>query len=185
MQAASFSTESAIWGISKPSSASMRRCSNSSARANPAPPRQAFNEIGVPREGRLSACLLTLAAACMMTSQVKERSMLTRRHFVIGSLSPLAFAVPAHAAPHCISDAKLGGQLCKSFISVTDAYQETYYARHEPTAIWIACVAVVFASYGHVIQQPRIAEEAYGGFDKIALEKGFAVSLPLARTWKN
>jgi hypothetical protein len=121
----------------------------------------------------------------MMTSQVKERSMLTRRHFVIGSLSPLAFAVPAHAAPHCISDAKLGGQLCKSFISVTDAYQETYYARHEPTAIWIACVAVVFASYGHVIQQPRIAEEAYGGFDNIALEKGFPVTLPLARTWKD
>jgi hypothetical protein len=111
--------------------------------------------------------------------------MFTRRHFVIGSLSPLALAVPAYAAPRCVSDAKLGGELCKSFISVKDAYQETYYARHEPTAIWIACVAVVFATYGHVIQQPRIAQEAYGGFDKIPLDQGFPVTAPLARKWKD
>jgi hypothetical protein len=111
--------------------------------------------------------------------------MLTRRHFVIASLSPVAFAATARAAPRCISDPKVGGQLCKSFISVKDAYQETYYARHEPEAIWIACVAVVFATYGHVIQQPRIAEEAYGGFDKIGLDKGFPVTQPLVRTWKD
>jgi hypothetical protein len=111
--------------------------------------------------------------------------MLTRRHFVIGSLSPVALAATARAAPRCVADPKIGGQLCKSFISVTDAYQETYYARHEPEAIWIACVAVVFATYGHVIQQPRIAQEAYGGFDKIALDKGFPVAQPLVRTWKD
>jgi hypothetical protein len=114
-----------------------------------------------------------------------ELSMLSRRGFLIGSLSPLAFAVPAHAAPRCVADAKVGGQLCKSYISVANAYQETYYARHEPSAIWIACVAVVFATYGHVIQQPRIAEEAYGGFDKISLEQGFPVAQPLTRAWKD
>ena len=111
--------------------------------------------------------------------------MLSRRHFLVGSLAPLTLALPAHAASRCVADAKLGGQLCKSYISVKDAYQETYYARHEPGAIWIACVAVVFATYGHVIQQPRIAEEAYGGFDNISLDQGFAVTQPLARTWKD
>ena len=106
--------------------------------------------------------------------------MLTRRHFVIGSL---ILASPASGAPRCVADPKLGGQLCKSFISVKDAYQETYYARHEPTAIWVACVAVVFATYGHVVQQPRIAAEAYGGFDKIPLDRGLPVATPLARDW--
>jgi hypothetical protein len=108
--------------------------------------------------------------------------MLSRRHFVIGSL---ALAAPAHAAQRCVSDAKLGGQLCKSSISIVDAYQETYYARHEPAAIWIACVAVVFAKYGHVIQQPRIAQEAYGGVEKVSLDQGYPVAQPLARTWKD
>jgi hypothetical protein len=61
--------------------------------------------------------------------------MLTRRHFVIGSLTPLTIAAPAFGSPRCVADPKLGSQLCKSFISIKDAYQETYYARHEPTAI--------------------------------------------------
>jgi hypothetical protein len=107
---------------------------------------------------------------------------LTRRHFVISSL---ALAGPASAAPRCVADPKLGGQLCKSFVSIKDAFQETYYARHESTAIWVACVAVVFATYGHVIQQPRIAAEAYGGFDKIPLDRGVSVAAPLARDWKD
>jgi len=111
--------------------------------------------------------------------------MLSRRHFLIGSLSPFALTGSARAAPRCVSDPKVGGQLCKSYISVRDAYQETYYARHEPSAIWIACVAVVFAAKGHVIQQPRIAEEAYGGFDKVSLEQGYSVAQPLARLWKD
>jgi hypothetical protein len=34
-------------------------------------------------------------------------------------------------------------------------------------ALWIACAAVVFAVYGYVIQQRRIAQEAYGDFDKV------------------
>ena len=111
--------------------------------------------------------------------------MLSRRNLLIGSLSPLALTLSARAAPRCVSDSKLGGQLCKSYISVRDAYQETYYARHEPPAIWIACVAVVFAAYGHVVQQPRIAEEAYGGFDNVSLEQGFSVAQPLARVWRD
>ena len=108
--------------------------------------------------------------------------MLTRRRLVIGSI---VLATPALGSPRCIPDAKIGGQLCKSFISVRDAYQETYYARHEPTAIWVACVAVVFATYGHVVQQPRIAQEAYGGLEKISLDRGFPVAAPLARDWKD
>jgi hypothetical protein len=82
-----------------------------------------------------------------------------------------------------VPDPKRGGELCKAYVDVTDAFQETYHARREPGAIWVACVAVVFAQYGHVVQQLRIAEEAYGGFDGIAPDKGVAVAEALARNW--
>ena len=111
--------------------------------------------------------------------------MHTRRHFLAGALAPLVLAKPASAAPRCIPDPKLGGQLCKSFVDVTNAFQETYHASHEPGALWIACVAVVFAVYGHVIQQRRIAEEAYGDFDKVSMDSGLAVIKPLERIWKD
>src|SRR5258707_1302784 len=96
-------------------------------------------------------------------------AMHTRRKFLVGALTPMVLALPARAGVKCLTDNKRGGELCKSFINVKDAYQETYHARHEPEAIWIACVAVVFATYGHVIQQPRIAEEAYGDVAKVNL----------------
>jgi hypothetical protein len=112
--------------------------------------------------------------------------MPTRRHFVTGALTiPLLLPRYAAAAPRCVPDPKRGGELCKAYVDVTDAYQETYFARREPAAVWIACVAVVFAKYGHVVQQPRIAEEAYGGLDAIALDKGAKVAMALARRWKD
>ncbi len=111
--------------------------------------------------------------------------MHTRRHFLAGALAPLALSKSAWAAPRCIPDPKRGGQLCKSYVDVRNAFQETYHASHEPGALWIACVAVVFAVYGHVIQQQRIAEEAYGDFDKVAMDSGLAVIEPLERVWKD
>ena len=55
----------------------------------------------------------------------------------------------------------------------------TYHASHDPGPLWIACVAVVFAVYGYVIQQRRIAQEAYGDFDKVTMDSGLAVLKPL------
>jgi hypothetical protein len=111
--------------------------------------------------------------------------MHTRRHFLAGTLAPLVLAKPVSAATRCVPDPKLGGQLCKGFVDVRDAFQETYHASHDPGALWIACVAVVFAVYGHVIQQPRIAEEAYGDFGNVAMDSGLAVIKPLERVWKD
>jgi hypothetical protein len=111
--------------------------------------------------------------------------MHTRRHFIAGALAPLVLAKSALAAPRCVPDPKLGGQLCKGYVDFRNAFQETYHASHEPGALWVACVAVVFAIYGHVIQQKRIAEEAYGDFDKIAMDSGLAVIKPLERVWKD
>jgi hypothetical protein len=111
--------------------------------------------------------------------------MHTRRHFLAGALAPLVLAKPALAATRCIADPKLGGQLCKGYVDVRDAFQETYHASHDPGALWVACVAVVFAIYGHVIQQPRIAEEAYGDFGNVAMDSGLAVIKPLERVWKD
>src|SRR5271170_7937210 len=121
----------------------------------------------------------------MKRLEKRNRPMHTRRHFLAGALAPLALAKSASAAPRCIADAKLGGQLCKSYVDVTNAFQETYHASHDPGALWIACVAVVFAVYGHVIQQPRIAEEAYGDFGNVAMDSGLAVIKPLERVWKD
>src|SRR5208282_2494126 len=52
-------------------------------------------------------------------------------------------------------------------------------------ALWVACVAVVFAVYGHVVQQPRIAQEAYGDFRNVSMDSGLAVIKPLERVWKD
>jgi hypothetical protein len=111
--------------------------------------------------------------------------MHTRRHFLVGALAPLVLSQSAWAAPRCIADPKRGGELCKSYVDITNAFQETYHASHDPGALWIACVAVVFATYGHVIQQKRIAEEAYGDFKNIAIDGGLAVTKPLERIWKD
>jgi hypothetical protein len=111
--------------------------------------------------------------------------MQTRRQFVVGALAPLAVAKTAWAAPRCVADPKHGWQLCKSYIDVKNAFQETYHASHDPGALWIACVAVVFAVYGHVIQQPRIAGEAYGDFNNIEMDSGLAVIKPVERVWKD
>ncbi len=106
--------------------------------------------------------------------------MHTRRKFLLGALAPALFATAARADLRCIPDPKHGGQMCKTSIDFTNAFQETYHARHEPEAIWIACVAVVFAAYGHVVQQARIAEEAYGDFSKVALNPSSAAIDPLS-----
>jgi len=111
--------------------------------------------------------------------------MHTRRAFLIGALAPALIANAARANIHCIPDPKHGGQMCKTSIDFANAYQETYHARHEPGAVWVACVAVVFATYGHVVQQTRIAREAYGDFSKVALDTSSAAIGPLARIWRD
>ncbi|MGD1039145.1 MAG: hypothetical protein ABR878_18725 [Roseiarcus sp.] len=102
---------------------------------------------------------------------------------LIGAAAPLLLAWPARAVPSCRQDPKLGANVCRAFIDATNSYQESFHASHDPRAIWIACVAVVFSIKGHVIQQPRILAEAYGSLDQIPIDAGFAVALPLARTW--
>ena len=111
--------------------------------------------------------------------------MHTRRKFLIGALAPALLATAARAGVRCIPDPKHGGEMCKTSVDFTNAFQETYHARHEPGNVWVACVAVVFAAYGHVIQQPRIAEEAYGDFSKVSLDSISSAIASLTRTWKD
>ena len=114
-----------------------------------------------------------------------NRHVHTRRRFLAEALAPLIVATPAVAATRGIPDPKRGGQLCKGYVDIRDAFQETYHASHDPGPLWIACVAVVFAVYGYVIQQRRIAQEAYGDFDKVTMDSGLAVLKPLERIWKD
>jgi hypothetical protein len=46
-----------------------------------------------------------------------------------------------------IAAPKHGGQLCKGFVDVKDAFQQPYHASHDPGVLWIARVAVTFAVY--------------------------------------
>jgi len=113
--------------------------------------------------------------------------MSSRRDFLLGAAAPLLLlsGARAWAGARCVPAPKLGANLCKTYINFTDAYQETWHASHEPGALWVACVAVVFATYGHVIQQPRIAAEGYGDFSAIPADSDLAIAGPLARTWKD
>jgi hypothetical protein len=101
-----------------------------------------------------------------------NRHVHTRRRFLAEALAPLIVATPAVAATRGIPDPKRGGQLCKGYVDIRDAFQETYHASHDPGA----CVAVVFAVCGHVIQQRRIAQEAYSDFDKVTWTVGLRCS---------
>jgi hypothetical protein len=111
--------------------------------------------------------------------------MFTRRKFLVAALAPAVVATAARANVRCIPDAKHGGEMCKTSVDFTNAFQETYHARHEPAAVWIACVAVVFATQGHVVQQARIAEEAYGDVSKVAFDSTASMLGPLTRLWKD
>jgi hypothetical protein len=86
--------------------------------------------------------------------------MHTRHNFLVGAPAPALLATAARAKVRCVPDPKHGGQMCKTSIDFTDAFQETYHARHEPAAIWIACVAVVFATYGVFDPMPMIGPRA-------------------------
>jgi len=97
----------------------------------------------------------------------------------------MLLAWPARAAPICARAPMLGASLCRAYIDSMNASQETDNASHDPRAIWVACVAVVFAIYGHIVPQSRILSEAYGSLDKIPADPGFEVALPLARTWRD
>jgi hypothetical protein len=109
--------------------------------------------------------------------------MHSRRDLLIGAAAPLLLAWSARAAPNCVPAPKLKANLCRTFVDGRNAYQETDQASHDPRAIWIACVAVVFAIKGHVIQQRRVLTEAYGNLGQIPVDAGFAIALPLTRTW--
>ena len=112
--------------------------------------------------------------------------MNSRRDFLIGAAAPLLLAWPARAAPLCAPEkAMKGTKVCRAYIDSMKASQETDQASRDPRAIWVACVAVVFAMYDHIVPQARIMTEGYGGLDKIPVDAGIAVALPLTRTWKD
>ena len=112
--------------------------------------------------------------------------MNSRRDFLIGAAAPLLLAWPAQAAPLCAPEkAMKGTKVCRAYIDSMKASQETDQASRDPRAIWVACVAVVFAMYDHIVPQARIMTEGYGGLDKIPVDAGIAVALPLTRTWKD
>jgi len=109
----------------------------------------------------------------------------SRREFLIGAAAPLLLAWPARSAPICALAPTLGANLCRAYIDSMNASQETDYGSRDSRAIWVACVAVVFAIYRHIVPQSRILAEAYGSLDKIPTDAGFAVALPLARAWRD
>jgi hypothetical protein len=113
-------------------------------------------------------------------------TMHTRRRFLAEALAPLIVATPAGGglnALHPRSEApRIALQrLCRH----KGRLSGNLSCEPRSGRLWIACVAVVFAVYGYVIKQRRIAQEAYGDFDKVTMDSGLAVLKPLERTWKD
>jgi hypothetical protein len=48
--------------------------------------------------------------------------MHTRRRFIAGALAPLVLTKPTFAATRCIPDPKRGGELCKGYVDITNAF---------------------------------------------------------------
>ena len=110
----------------------------------------------------------------------------SRRDFLIGAAAPLLLAWPARAASFCAPvKAMKGANVCRAYLDSFKASQETDQASHDPRAIWVACVAVVFAMYDHIVPQARIMAEGYGGLDKVPVVASIAVAAPLMRIWKD
>jgi hypothetical protein len=78
-----------------------------------------------------------------------------------------------------------GANVCRAYIDSMKASQETDLGSRDPRAIWVACVAVVFALYDHFVPQSRIMAEAYGSLDKVPVVAGISVAAPLMRRWKD
>ena len=94
--------------------------------------------------------------------------MNSRRDFLIGAAAPLVLACSARAAPLCAPVKSMkGANVCRAYIDSMKASQETDLGSRDPRAIWVACVAVVFALYDHIVPQARIMAEGYGSLDKI------------------
>jgi hypothetical protein len=78
-----------------------------------------------------------------------------------------------------------GANVCRAYLDSFKASQETDLGSRDPRAIWVACVAVVFAMYDHIVPQARIMAEAYGSLDKVPVVAGISVAAPLLRNWKD
>lgn len=63
------------------------------------------------------------------------------------------------------------------------AFQPTEGCRSDAAAAWIACVASVFAHYGHRVPQSTVAADAYGGLAAVPLQDGFGMARTLDRMW--
>ena len=112
--------------------------------------------------------------------------MNSRRDFLIGTVAPLVLVRSARAAKLCAPVKSMkDATVCRAYIDSTKASQETDLGNRDPRATWVACVAVVFALYNHVVSQARIIAEAYGGLDKVPVVSGMSVAAPLTRTWKD
>ncbi len=112
--------------------------------------------------------------------------MNSRRGFLIAAAAPLVLACSARAAPLCAPVKSLNGaNVCRAYIDSMKASQETDLGSRDPRAIWVACVAVVFALYDHIVPQSRIMAEAYGSLDKVPVVAGLSVAAPLLRNWKD
>lgn len=110
--------------------------------------------------------------------------MLTRRVFLGGGMlgAIAGTATPGWTRVSCRA-ADDREQICHAEVNFDAFLEEAYDTQHASQWCWAACIAMVFAFYGHPVRQERIVAEAYGGVYNLPSGSGFNIAKQLDRPW--
>lgn len=108
-----------------------------------------------------------------------RRAFLARTMGLIGAVQPYR-APAASPCPKSPAQSPLARSAC---VDIARFCQPVDGPRSDAAAAWVACVATVFAVYGHGVLQSRVAADAYGDLAAVGVHRGFAVARPLDRMW--
>lgn len=108
-----------------------------------------------------------------------RRAFLARTTVMIGAVQPWRSV----AAGGCPSEPAGRSDVRAACVDLGASFQRTEGGRRDAAAAWVACVASVFAAYGHGVRQSRVAADAYGELAAVPVHKGIAVARALDRMW--
>lgn len=101
---------------------------------------------------------------------------MNRRGFMLGSAA-LAFAPPLHAAERDLSG-QPGSRRRRVWVENPKLIQQEC-----PLWCWAASISMIFANFGHVIDQKQIVERVFGGLVCEPAETGRTMAYALSDKW--
>lgn len=111
--------------------------------------------------------------------------MITRRGFLASS-SGLALSglAAANAGERCAFVPAMGQQACEVGVDL-DRFDEVYAAQRDSQWCWAASASMLFAYYGHPVEQGRIVETVYGRVVNLPAFSTRTISALLSRQWED